>query len=167
MCLLWRVHPDARHVRMLGPLVGFAGGPSLRALAVVWSRRICKLPSKLGGMPEFGGCLQSLKAEFLAIRVAADDRAVLLVHPVMRTLCRADTPMIAEVIGLQKDIQHSVSSIPEPAPSSLPTPDRPPNMSVVHRQPRRSLPAGPRARSLSALQMARSCSIHAVCEMRS
>jgi hypothetical protein len=45
MCLLWRVDPDEQHVRMLGPLVGLAGGPALRARAVVWSRRICKLPS--------------------------------------------------------------------------------------------------------------------------
>lgn len=35
-------------------------------------------------------------------------------------------------------------------------PDRPPNMTVIHRQPRRSRPVGRRARSLSAVQMARS-----------
>ena len=35
MRLLRRAHSDAQHVRLLGPLDGFAGGSSLRAFAVV------------------------------------------------------------------------------------------------------------------------------------
>ena len=35
MCLLRRAYPDAKHVRMLGPLGSFAEGFSLGAIAVV------------------------------------------------------------------------------------------------------------------------------------
>ena len=55
---------------------------------------------------------------------------------------------------------------PDPAPKNSSRqhhtrqqgPGRSPSMSVAHHQPRRSRPAGPRPRSLSALQMARSSS---------
>ena len=49
MRLLWCVHSHAEHVRVLGPLDGLAGGPSLGAFADVWPRRVGKLSSRAAG----------------------------------------------------------------------------------------------------------------------
>ena len=82
MCLLWRTHPDAQHVGMLG-----TGWPCRRTFAQSFCGRIaetslqttirlCSMPSRSGGMPEFGGCQQSIRAEFLTIPIDQNHQGV-------------------------------------------------------------------------------------------